>query len=105
MYARGQVTIANSSLPLDDLFFVVATMNPYDGVGTYTLPDAMLDRFLLSYELGYPSMSTEAKILENAVSHERVVALWSRKYPKMETILSGRHICRPKDFPIYCTTH
>lgn len=72
---EGQVTIANASLPLDDLFFVVATMNPYDGVGTYTLPDAMLDRFILSYELGYPSMATEAKILENAVSHEQITAL------------------------------
>ena len=67
---EGQVTIANTSLPLDTPFFVVATMNPYDGVGTYTLPEAMLDRFALSYELGYPEAEVEAKIL--AASEKQV---------------------------------
>lgn len=70
-----QVTIANASLPLGDPFFVVATMNPYDGVGTYALPDAMLDRFLLSFELSYPSVAVEAKILANAEGQSDVQAL------------------------------
>lgn len=70
-----QVTIANASLPLEDPFFVVATMNPYDGVGTYTLPDAMLDRFLLSFELSYPSIAIEAKILANAETGGKIAPL------------------------------
>ncbi len=83
-----QVTIANASLPLNDPFFVVATMNPYDGVGTYTLPDAMLDRFLLSYELGYPSMAVEAKILASAENHEKVASLCNH-----ENIHSWKQLC------------
>jgi MoxR-like ATPase len=88
-----QVTIANASLPLDDLFFVVATMNPYDGVGTYTLPDAMLDRFLISYELGYPSLATEAKILANAVSHDEVTPICTHA-----NIVKWKKICLEETF-------
>lgn len=84
-----QVTIANASLPLDDPFFVVATMNPYDGVGTYTLPDAMLDRFLLSFELSYPSIDIEAKILASSDSQE-----------SLDSISSSSDIRAWKDFCI-----
>ncbi len=83
-----QVTIANASLPLDDPFFVVATMNPYDGVGTYTLPDAMLDRFLLSFELSYPSIDIEAKILASSKAQE---ILESISTPS--EIQAWKHLC------------
>lgn len=72
---EGQVTISDQTLRLDQPFFVVATMNPYDGVGTYTLPDAILDRFLISFELGYPTQELEAQILassENDQTTDRI---------------------------------
>ena len=88
-----QVTIANASLPLENPFFVVATMNPYDGVGTYTLPDAMLDRFLLSFELGYPSIAVEAKIMANAEVQQEVTALCTHK-----EILAWKKLCLKETF-------
>ena len=61
--AEGQVTLAGISYTLPVPFMVIATMNPYDGVGTYTLPVASFDRFALSHEFGYPSIEGEAAIM------------------------------------------
>lgn len=58
-----QVTIAGDTYILPEPFFVIATMNPHDGVGTYVLPEATFDRFLLSVELPYPSIGEEKRIL------------------------------------------
>ncbi|MGI8774113.1 MAG: AAA family ATPase [Actinomycetota bacterium] len=58
-----QVTIAGESRRLQDPFMVVATQNPIEYEGTYPLPEAQLDRFLLSVELGYPSETQEQAIL------------------------------------------
>lgn len=69
---EGQVTLSDQTIRLTPPFFVVATMNPYDGVGTYTLPDAILDRFLISFELGYPTQEIEAKILASSESDETI---------------------------------
>ena len=59
-----QVTVDGVTLPLPRPFFVVATQNPIDMEGTFPLPEAQLDRFLLCIDLGYPSREEEAKILE-----------------------------------------
>ncbi|MFZ4461435.1 MAG: AAA family ATPase [Patescibacteria group bacterium] len=64
-----QVTIGTASYSLPDPFFVVATMNPLDGQGTYPLPEASLDRFLLSYRLEMPTLETEIAIMKQ--SHVR----------------------------------
>jgi MoxR-like ATPase len=61
--AEGQVTLAGISQALPQPFMVMATMNPFDGVGTYTLPVASFDRFALSYEFDYPSIESEVAIL------------------------------------------
>lgn len=58
-----QVTIGESSLPLEPLFMVLATQNPIDQEGTYWLPEAQLDRFMLKIIVGYPSPEEERKIL------------------------------------------
>jgi MoxR-like ATPase len=58
-----QVTIAGESRKLGDPFVVVATQNPIEYEGTYPLPEAQLDRFLLSVDLGYPSEEQEQAIL------------------------------------------
>ena len=59
-----QVTIGGVSHELPDLFVVMATQNPLEQTGTYPLPEAQLDRFLLHVVLNYPSEDEELKILE-----------------------------------------
>ncbi len=59
-----QVTIGPHSFPLPDPFLVTATMNPLDGDGTYALPFAQMDRFLVKVLVGYPSVPEELAILE-----------------------------------------
>ena len=77
--AEGQVTLAGISHALPLPFMVMATMNPYDGVGTYTLPVASFDRFALSYEFGYPSVESEVAILSITHSNLPSEALLSAK--------------------------
>ena len=58
-----QITVGQKSYPLEDLFMVMATQNPIEQEGTYPLPEAQLDRFLLHVEVGYPSIEDERRIL------------------------------------------
>lgn len=64
--AERQVTIDNTTYPLDDLFFVLGTQNPLDLAGTYPLPLVQLDRFLLKVPMRYVSAEVELEILEHA---------------------------------------
>jgi len=70
-----QITVGDRSYGLDDLFMVMATQNPIEQEGTYPLPEAQLDRFLLHVEVGYPSTEDERRILvlnrDEAKSGER----------------------------------
>ncbi len=59
-----QVTIGRTSYPLPDLFLVMATQNPIEQEGTYPLPEAQLDRFLLYVRVQYPSVESERRIAE-----------------------------------------
>jgi MoxR-like ATPase len=59
-----QVTADGTTRPLDSLFTVMATQNPVEHEGTFPLPEAQLDRFLMKVVVGYPSAEAEAKILE-----------------------------------------
>ncbi len=61
--SEGQVTIEGQTYPLVQPFFVLATQNPVDFQGTYPLPEAQLDRFLLRLSLGYPSHTQELNML------------------------------------------
>jgi MoxR-like ATPase len=58
-----QVTVGQETYPLPDPFFVIATQNPIEQEGTYPLPEAQLDRFLLAIHVGYPSAADEERIL------------------------------------------
>lgn len=60
---EGNVTIDGVTKPLPDPFFVMATQNPIDYEGTYPLPEAQLDRFLLKITVGYPSPEEEIEVL------------------------------------------
>ncbi|MBZ0093514.1 MAG: MoxR family ATPase [Sulfuricellaceae bacterium] len=59
-----QITVGGVTRPLPPLFMVMATQNPLEQAGTYPLPEAQLDRFLLHVELGYPSADEELEILQ-----------------------------------------
>jgi MoxR-like ATPase len=61
--AEGQVTVGKNSYQLPDLFLVMATQNPLENEGTYPLPEAQLDRFLMHLNLDYPSAETELQIM------------------------------------------
>jgi MoxR-like ATPase len=58
-----QVTVEGQARPLPDPFIVIATQNPIEYEGTYPLPEAQLDRFLLKLVVGYPSAEQEAEVL------------------------------------------
>jgi MoxR-like ATPase len=59
-----QVTIGDETYPLDDPFLVMATQNPIEQEGTYPLPEAQIDRFMLKVKVGYPSREEERSILD-----------------------------------------
>lgn len=63
-----QVTIGKETFTLPFPFFVMATQNPVENLGTYQLPEAQLDRFLFKLLVGYPRIDEEAKILENNIT-------------------------------------
>jgi MoxR-like ATPase len=71
--AEGQVTVEGQTHSLPDPFFVIATQNPLDLVGTFPLPDSQLDRFLLSITLGFPDAEAERQLLM-AEKRSRVLA-------------------------------
>jgi MoxR-like ATPase len=58
-----QVSVDNETRPLPQPFFVIATQNPSDQLGTYPLPESQLDRFLLRIALGYPDRAAERELL------------------------------------------
>ncbi len=58
-----QITVAGASHPLPPLFTVVATQNPIEQEGTYPLPEAQMDRFVMKIVLGYPSAENESQVL------------------------------------------
>ena len=58
-----QVTIGGTTFPLEEPFLVLATQNPIESEGTYPLPEAQLDRFMLKVRVGYPSRDEEKEIL------------------------------------------
>ncbi len=62
--AERQVSIGRETFALPELFLVMATQNPIEQEGTYPLPEAQLDRFLMHVEVGYPSASAERDILQ-----------------------------------------
>jgi MoxR-like ATPase len=68
-----QVTLDGQSMALPEPFFVVATQNPQDQVGTFALPESQLDRFLMRVHLGYPASAAERELL-NGIDRRDLVA-------------------------------
>lgn len=70
--AERQITIGRETYPLPPMFLVMATQNPIEHEGTYPLPEAQLDRFLLHVRVGYPDAPTELQILALARDEARI---------------------------------
>ena len=70
-----QVTAEGETRPLPSPFFVIATQNPYDQVGTHALPESQLDRFLMRITLGYPDRASERALLGGADRRDAVLSL------------------------------
>src|SRR5450432_4314048 len=70
-----QVTLDGQSMPLPEPFFVIATQNPQDQVGTFPLPESQLDRFLMRVHLGYPAAAAERELLHGTDRRELVSTL------------------------------
>ncbi len=85
-----QVTIGDESFPLPKPFLVLATQNPIDQEGTYSLPEAQVDRFMLKVVVGYPSQSEEKDIMKLMARTAARAPLQAIVQP--ETILDMRRL-------------
>jgi len=68
-----EVTYAGKTYPLDKPFFILATQNPIEQAGTYPLPEAQLDRFLLYIKIGYPTEQEEVNILNATTGNKKAI--------------------------------
>lgn len=84
-----QVTIGDNTFGLDEPFLVMATQNPIEQEGTYPLPEAQVDRFLLKVVIGYPSKEEEKIIIRQNISREKKEI---RPLLKPEEILAAQEI-------------
>ncbi len=73
--AEHQATVDGVTYPLADPFFVIATQNPIESQGTFPLPEAQLDRFLMKLSLGYPDRENEKRILSGYGASDPLEAL------------------------------
>ena len=72
--AERQITVGKVTYPLPELFMVMATQNPIEQEGTYPLPEAQLDRFLMHVSIDYPEASAEKQILQLARQEAKLEA-------------------------------
>ena len=72
---EGQVTVDGVTYPLPKPFMVIATQNPVDYLGTYNLPEAQLDRFMMKLSIGYPNQEDERAMLARYVNAEPLAEL------------------------------
>jgi MoxR-like ATPase len=78
-----EVTVGQTTYPLPEPFFTIATQNPIEQEGTYPLPEAQLDRFMFNIKVDYPSADEEEAILSATTRNEK---------PEIRKVLSGRAI-------------
>lgn len=76
-----QVTVEGETRPLPTPFFVIATQNPHDQLGTFALPESQLDRFLMRISLGYPDRAAERELLAGRDRRDMVLGMASSLTP------------------------
>jgi MoxR-like ATPase len=81
------VTIGENTFPLDDPFLVLATQNPIEQEGTYPLPEAQVDRFMLKLSVGYPSREEELEIMRR---------MTRGKEPQADAVVSPKDIIKAR---------
>jgi MoxR-like ATPase len=86
-----QVTIGDQSYKLPDPFVVMATQNPIEQEGTYRLPEAQIDRFMLMVKVGYPSRAEERQIIDRTTG---AIEAHASKVVDPEQLLSARRVVR-----------
>jgi MoxR-like ATPase len=82
-----QVTIGDKTFPLPEPFLVLATQNPIDQEGTYTLPEAQVDRFMLKIVIGYPGFEDERMIIRQNIAET---------FPKSQAIIKPEDILKAR---------
>jgi len=87
-----QVTIGDQTFKLPEPFLVLATQNPIEQEGTYTLPEAQVDRFMLKVVLGYPKKEEEKKIIRQNISAKEPIKV--NKILTPESIINARKLVR-----------
>ncbi|HMO63925.1 MAG TPA: MoxR family ATPase [Verrucomicrobiota bacterium] len=85
-----QVTLGDQTYPLEEPFLVLATQNPIEQEGTYPLPEAQVDRFMLKLKIGYPTRDEERQILDLMARTEALPAV--SPVVDAATILRARHV-------------
>jgi MoxR-like ATPase len=93
--AEGQVTSDGETRQLPEPFFIMATQNPIEMAGTFPLPEAQLDRFLVMLNLGYPEYADEVMILEREEHHNPLDNI--RPVLNMDDILELQRLTREVD--------
>ena len=86
-----QVTLGKETFQLPEPFLVLATQNPIEQEGTYPLPEAQVDRFMLKVVIDYPKLEEEKKIIRQNISGEKITV---RPILRSEDILEARNIVR-----------
>lgn len=92
---ENQVTVEGQTHPLPAPFFVVATQNPTDQIGTFALPESQLDRFLMRMKMGYPDRSAERALLKGEDRRDMLAgllpAMTSEELQDIQKIVSTVH--------------
>jgi MoxR-like ATPase len=92
---EGQVTIGETTYPLPEPFLVLATQNPIEHEGTYTLPEAQLDRFLIKLVVRYPAPEEEIRVVEaNAGFSSAGLSRAYQARPPLSPVLGGDALAR-----------
>lgn len=86
-----QVTIGKDTFALPQPFLVLATQNPIEQEGTYPLPEAQVDRFMLKVVIGYPELSEEKRIIRQNITGEKITV---KPILKPEEIVEARKVVR-----------
>ena len=87
-----QVTVDGETMPLNEPFFVIATQNPVEMAGTFPLPQAQLDRFMIQLSLGYPEEEAELDLLERYVKKGNTLSSL-QAVCDVQTLLEMRQAC------------
>jgi MoxR-like ATPase len=93
-----QVSIDNETRPLPEPFFVIATQNPSDQLGTYPLPESQLDRFLMRITLGYPDRAAERELLAGGDRRHAALQLGTA-LPPAELLLAQQEVLAVRAAP------